>query len=269
MGHGMAANFLKHGYGVVVWNRDRKKLKFLIQKGAVDADTPREAAAKADIVFEVTADDESSRTVWFGPDGILSGARKDSMLISSATLSVSWVEKLAHECATQKLAFFDMPLTGGRGGAETGKLVLLVGGDKRKLETLKPVLSAISEKILYFGKAGSGAKFKLLLNMLQAIHVVAFGEVIKIAKDSGLNLKAVGDALAERPGGIPTAAAWRSYDKVPKPINFSVRWIAKDLSYAKAFSGGLPAPLLDEVLKKYRKAIDEGMGEDDWTIINR
>ena len=65
MGHGMAANFLKHGFEVIVWNRDKKKLKLLVQKGAVVAVTPREAAAKADTVFEVTANDESSRSVWF------------------------------------------------------------------------------------------------------------------------------------------------------------------------------------------------------------
>src|SRR3989338_9242957 len=120
MGHGMAANFLKHGFEVTVWNRDKKKLKFLIQKGAIAADTPREAAAKADIVFEVTANDESSRSVWLGDDGILSGAHKNITLIVSCTFSVSWIEELARVCADRKITFFDMPLTGGRGGAEAG-----------------------------------------------------------------------------------------------------------------------------------------------------
>lgn len=268
MGHGMAANFLKHGFEVIVWNRDKKKLKLLLQKGAVVAGTPREAAAKADVVFEVTANDESSQAVWLGSEGILNGARKTSVFIASGTFSVSWIDKLAHTCAARKHTFFDMPLTGSRIGAESGTLTLLVGGNKAKLQKLKPVLKNISRQVVYFGKAGSGARFKLLLNSLAAIHIAALGEVLKIAKATGLGVKKVGEFLADRPGGNSTKLAWQCFQKVPNPINFSVRWIAKDLTYAKAFSGDLPTPLLDEVLKKYRQAVGEGAGEEDWTAVN-
>ncbi|KKU68548.1 MAG: hypothetical protein UX89_C0003G0050 [Parcubacteria group bacterium GW2011_GWA2_47_16] len=269
MGHGMAANFLKHGFEVIVWNRDKKKLKLLVQKGAVVAVTPREAAAKADTVFEVTANDESSRSVWLGDDGILSGAHKNITMIASGTFSVSWIDELARVCAERKTTFFDMPLTGSRMGAEGGTLTLLVGGKKAKLQKLKPILKNISRQVVYFGKAGSGTRFKLILNSLAAIHIVAFGEMLRIAKSSGLDIKKVGDFLAEKPGGTSTKLAWQCFNKPPKPINFFLRWIAKDLTYAKALSDSLPTPLLDEVLKKYRQAIDRGIGEEDWTIINR
>src|SRR3989338_5181708 len=83
MGHGMAANFLKHGFEVTVWNRDSEKLKPFIKKGAIAVDTPRKAASKADIIFEVTASDESSRKVWLGNEGILAGARPGGGLIAS------------------------------------------------------------------------------------------------------------------------------------------------------------------------------------------
>lgn len=269
MGKGIASNFLKRGYTVYVWNRHPDKLKELVKKGAQQTYSPKEAVESADIIFEVTANDESSRSVWLKDNGILAGANSKKTLISCATLSVSWTEELVKLCNRKNLTFFDMPMTGGRWGAENGRLILLAGGDKNKLSKIEKDLKAVSERVIYFGKGGSGMKFKLLLNMLQAIHIAGLGEVINLAKETKLDIKAVGDALAERPGGTSTNIAWRDYQKEPRPINFSVKWIAKDLKYAKKLSKTLKTPLLDEVLKKYQMALNQKLGDRDWTVINK
>lgn len=268
MGKGIAMNFLKNGYPVFVWNRNKDRVTGLVEKGATVLSAPKDANV-ADIIFEVTANDESSRSVWLGQDGILSSASKDKNYITCATLSAVWTDELASECSTRGLTFFDMPMTGGRMGAESGKLIFLVGGDKEKLELIKLDLKAVSEQIIYFGKAGSGMRYKLLLNMLQAIHIEAMAEVLRIAKTTGMDVKAVGDALAERPGGTTTKLTWRDFQKEPDPINFSVQWIAKDLKYAKQLAGDLDTPALDDVLKKFQQALDKGLGEKDWTVITK
>lgn len=269
MGAGMASNFLRGGHEVYVWNRSPERLGPLVEKGATVLESPKQGAELADIIFEVTANDESSRSVWTGPEGILAGATPEKVVIASSTLSVDWATELAELCTQKGLTFFDMPLTGGRGGAESGQLTLLVGGDESKLEELRPTLSAIAKKVTYFGKAGSGMKYKLLLNMLQAIHIAGFGEAMRIAKAHGMNLKAVGDSLAEHPGGTTTNVAWRDYQVEPKEANFSVKWITKDLGYAKRFAGAEDLPLLENTLKRYLAAVEAGLGEDDWTAINR
>ena len=269
MGNGIAANYLKQGYQVLVWNRSKERTKPLVENGAVAKDSPREVAAGADIVFEVTANDESSRSVWLGENGILAGATAKTTLIASWTFSVAWIDELTDECARRDFTFFDMPLTGGRAGAENGTLTFLVGGDEHKLEDLKADLRAVSGKILYFGKAGSGIRYKLLLNALQAIHLIGLGEMLKIAEKAGMDVKKVGDALAEHPGGTTTNIAWRGYQKTPDPINFSVAWIAKDLGYAKVFAEDLNLPLLDDALEKYQKALAQGLGEKDFTEVNK
>ena len=105
--------------------------------------------------------------------------------------------------------------------------------------------------------------------MLAAIHIAAFGEALKIARAVGLNTKLVGEALAQKPGGAATNLAWRNYQKTPKPINFSVQWILKDLRYAKKLPASLNTPFLNIVIKKYQKMIAAGNGEEDWTIITR
>lgn len=269
MGHGMAANFLKQNYQVYVWNRSAEKVKELVSAGATLAKTPQQATQSADLIFEVTANDESSRQVWLERDGILAGADKNKMLITSATLSISWVDELAQMCADRKLSFFDMPLTGGRIGAETGQLTLLVGGDEKKLRKIMPTLSAISTNVIYFGPAGSGMRYKLVLNMTQAIHVAALGEALRLAKELGLDINKVGNALSERPGGVITNLAWRDYQVEPHPINFSVEWITKDLTYAKQAAKESDTALLTEVLKRYRRANKLKLGQKDWTAINK
>jgi len=268
MGAGMATNYLKHGYEVRVWNRSPERLGPLIAAGAIAVATPKEAAEKSDIVFDVTANDESSRTVWLEGDGILAGAQKGSVLIASGTFSIPWTDELAAECAKRGYTHFDIPLTGSRMGAEGGTMILLAGGDKKCFADLEPDLKPISQKVYYFGKNGSGMRFKLILNMLQAIHVAGLGEALRIATASGMDVQAVGAALAERPGGVITNLAWSAYQNPPQQTNFAVKWIDKDLHYAQDFSGALPTPLLDGVTKHFDDALERGLAEKDWTSSN-
>ena len=250
MGHGIADNFVKNGYEVALWNRSRDKAEDLLVKGAKWAKSPKDATVQAEIVFEVTASDESSKEVWAGKDGILKAADPTKVYITCATLSVQWVEELAQECATRNLTFFDMPMTGSRAGAEGGQLILMVGGDEKKLEDVRPDLKAIAKEVTLYGPVGAGTKFKLVLNTLQAIHIAGLGEAMRLAKKAGLDIKQVGDALAERPGGIPTGAAWASYQTEPTQTNFAVEWIAKDLRYTAQMAGDVKHPLLDDVLNE-------------------
>lgn len=264
MASGMALNYLQAEYKVVVWNRTKAHAEPLLAKGADWAQTPRAVAEQADIVFEVTATDESSQSVWHGTAGILAGANQNSVLITSATLTANWTDKLAAICEEQGKTFFDMPLTGGRVAAESGSLTLLVGGDESKLNKLKPELSPISSKVFYFGKAGSGMRYKLCLNVLQAIHLIGFAEVMQLASQQGLQPDAVGSALVDRPGGIMTSIGWSAYQQPIVPLTFSVDWVTKDLNYAKQMAGPAPVPLLDTVLAAYRSLQEAGYGAEDF-----
>lgn len=269
MGHGIADNFIKSGYEVTVWNRSPEKADDLVAKGARLAVSVQEAVQNADLVFEVTANDESSRAIWLGDDGIIANAKPEQYLITCATLSVGWMDELAVKCSEAGLTFFDMPMTGGRVGAESGELTLLAGGSKDALQAIAGELRAISKEVKYFGKAGSGMRYKLILNMLQAIHIAGLGEALRMAEAAGLEKQLVGDALAERPGGAMTTMAWRDYQNEPQPINFSVEWINKDLGYAVDMAKSIDHALLDETKKLYEAAINEGYDQADWTKINK
>lgn len=268
MGRGMAANSLKNKYKVFVWNRTKATAKSLVSKGAIFCDSPKAVAANADIVFEITANDKSSKSVWNGKNGILTGATSKKILIVSATLSIAWTDELIKQCKKLKFNLLDIPLTGGRIGAETGNLTMLCGGQEKTLKKIKPVLKAIASKILYFGPEGHGMRFKLILNFLQAIHLIGFGQAMKIARASKMNMKKVGEALADRPGGVITSLAWRDYHVEPDPINFSIEWITKDLTYAKQFASNLNVSLLNNALSEYKRAMKKGFKDKDWASIN-
>ncbi len=269
MGRGMARNLLAAGHHVVVWNRTSARADELVAEGARRADSPAGAASRADVVFEVTADDSSSRAAWLGADGILAGARDGAVLVTAATLSTRWVEELGAENARRGRDFLDMPVTGGRTGAERGELVMLAGGDAATLSRVRDVLDAISRQVLHLGGVGAGIRFKLVLNALQAVHLAAFGEAMRLAEAAGLDPMVVGPALVERPGGVITGVAWESMRQAPEPITFSTAWAHKDLSYAASMAGTDAHPFLAAALEAFNAAVDAGEGDADWSVVNR
>ena len=269
MSQGIGTNFLKKGYQVFIWNRTKKASKKFEKFGAIVSNSPKETVEMADIIFEVTANDQSSKAVWIGGNGILAGASNKNILIASSTLSIKWTDELIKLCKKAKVPFMDIPLTGGRVGAESGNLTLLVGGNEKLLKRLTPIFKAIAGNIFHFGPEGHGMRYKLILNFLQSLHLVGFGQALKIAKKHKMNLKRVGDALSDRPGGTITNLGWRDYQKEPNPINFSIEWITKDLEYAKEFAKGMDTPLLDEVLKKYEEVMKRGYKNKDWASVNK
>lgn len=268
MGSGMANNFLKKGYSIFVWNRTRSASTQFVSKRTTLCASPKEVAQQSDIVFEITANDQSSQRVWMGTKGILAGAKSKTILIASATLSVEWIDALVDVCKKRKLIFLDIALTGGRIGAETGTLSLLCGGKEKVLKKIQPILRAIATKIFHFGLEGHGMRYKLILNFLQAVHVIGFGQAMKIAKSYNMNLHTVSEALADRPGGVVTSIARKMYFEDPSATTFSIEWMAKDLGYAKKMAKNLNVNLLDTVLLEYKKAIKNGFAQKDWARIN-
>lgn len=270
MASGMVQNFLKHGYTVHVWNRSTDRLKPLMTAGAKVSDSPKTLTEKSDIIIECVADDEASRSVWLGDNGILAGAMPEKVLITSASLSLDWTDELVELCAQKRFKFLDMPLTGSRKGAETGTLKLLVGGDEAVLDEIRPELAAIADKIYHFGKNGSGMRFKLILNTLQAIQIDAAAQAIELAKKVGLDVGNMHDAIFDAPLGPASPATNIAFqaDTIDQ-TNFAVNMIEKDLRYAKimAQQNNMTFDLLNDTQAAYKQVKDKGLGESDWSKI--
>lgn len=275
MANGMAQNFLKHGYPVFVWNRTREHVENLLEAGAQWCDSPKAVAEASDITIECVSDDDASRKVWTDAEaGILAGASKDKVYIASSSLSLDWTDELAHLNAERGLNFLDMPLTGSRAGAEGGTLRLMVGGNRAVLDSIRDDLSAIAEKVYYFGPAGSGMRFKLILNTLMGIQVDAAAQLTELARRAGLKVADVQNALFDGsmgPASPSVGAYFRNIDMPAEQVNFSTKMIAKDLRYAREMAKryGVDSNLLDDAAGDFAKAADTGYADQDFTKIDR
>src|SRR5688500_13449690 len=122
MGTGIAANLLKAGHGLAVYNRTAARAQPLADLGARVAATPAEAAEGAEVVLSVVGDDEASRAVWLGEQGALGGMVSGAIVVECSTLSVAWIRELQQQAAARDLRLVDAPLGGSKPAAEAGTL---------------------------------------------------------------------------------------------------------------------------------------------------
>lgn len=235
MGAGMARQLLEKGFAVTVWNRNLAKTAPLASAGARAAETPAQAAAEADIVLAMLADDDASRNVWLGSHGALEAMRPGSIAIESSTLTVGWIRELAAAAQSRSIGFLDAPVTGSKVQAESGALSFLVGGSSDLLERVRPVLMAMSRNISHLGPGGSGSMMKLINNFLCGVQVASLAEAIAMAERSGLDAGQAAAVLSAGSPGSPLVkmVAQRMIERNYEP-NFFVPLMAKDLSYARA-----------------------------------
>jgi 3-hydroxyisobutyrate dehydrogenase len=270
MGSGMAANLLKAGFSLVVYNRTVAKAQSLVDAGARLASTPAEAAKGASIVISMLADDAASREVWLGKDGALAAAGKDAILIESSTVSPAWVAELAGLAAQRGVEFLDAPVTGSRMQAAAGQLSFLVGGSVRALEAVTPALKAMGKEIVHLGPAGSGAKLKLINNFLCGVQIASLAEGIAWIERSGLDREKALAFLKTGAGGSPLVGAisTRMVDH-NYAVNFLLRLMAKDLQYAQSEAERCNVDLTtaEAAHGLFEAAIAKGFGEADMSSV--
>jgi 3-hydroxyisobutyrate dehydrogenase len=270
MGSGMAANLLKAGFSLTVWNRTATKAQALVDAGARLASTPADAAKGASFIIAMLADDAASREVWLGKDGALAVATKGSILIESSTVSPAWIAELAGHAEQHGLELLDAPVTGSRAAAASGQLSFLVGGSDRALEAATPVLKAMGKEILHLGSVGSGAKLKLINNFLCGVQVASLAEGIAWIERSGLDReKALAFLKTGAPGSPLLGALSERMVNHNYAVNFVLRLMAKDLLYAENEAAVCDVELTtaEAARSLFEAAIAKGFGEADMASV--
>src|SRR5579862_2613203 len=186
MGGPMAANLLKAGFEVTVWNRTAARTQPLVALGAKVAGNPREAAAACDVLITIVSDPPALEQVLWGEQGALEGLRRGSVLVDSSTVSPVLARRVAAACAEQGIEFLDAPVTGGTWGAEKGELTMMVGGDAGTLARVEPVFGAIAKRWFLLGPNGAGQTVKLAMNLLLALEVDALVEALALTIAGGV-----------------------------------------------------------------------------------
>jgi 3-hydroxyisobutyrate dehydrogenase len=270
MGAGMAANLLKAGFSLTVYNRTAAKAEPLLTAGARLASTPAEAAKGASIVIGMLADDDASRAVWTGKDGALQGATQGAILIESSTVSPAWIAELATLAAQRGTELLDAPVTGSRVQAEAGQLSFLVGGSEPALQAATPVLKAMSKEIFHLGPVGSGAKMKLINNFMCGVQVASLAEGLAWIERSGLDREKALSILTSGAPGSPLLGAISARMVAQNyTVNFLLKLMMKDLKYAQTEAAHCNVDLktAEAARSLFETAAANGFGEQDMASV--
>src|SRR5580658_4254180 len=271
MGSGMAGRVLTAGFPLAVYNRNPEKTAPFAKAGAYVARTPRDAAARAEIIITMLSDDNASRAIWLDKDtGALGAAASKTRQIESSTASIKWIHELAAAAKQKQCELLDAPVTGSKPQAAAGELLFLVGGSAEALAAVRPALAVMSRDIVHLGPTGSGATLKLINNFLCGVQAASLAEAMALLNASGLDKeKSVAVLTAGAPGSplvkiLTTRAS--ANDFTP---NFVLRLMAKDLTYAREEGArhGVAMNTADPAITDFEKAIAAGYGDKDFSAV--
>jgi 3-hydroxyisobutyrate dehydrogenase len=226
MGGRVARRLLAAGHDLTVWNRTRERAAELVEAGAVAAESPADAARRADAVITMVADPGALRAVTDGPHGVATGARAGTTVIEMSTVGPAAVSQLA-ELLGGRAELLDAPVLGSLTEAESGSLKIFVGGPAAVAQRWTPLLEVLGSPI-HVGPLGAGAGAKLVANSTLLGSLALLGEALALADRLGLERRAAYDVLA----GTPIAGqAERRRDAIERsdyPPRFSLALARKD-----------------------------------------
>jgi 3-hydroxyisobutyrate dehydrogenase len=261
MGDPMSQQLIKAGYSVTAYNRNKERGGAILAMGASTATTPAAVIQQSDIVFVMVSDDNATRDVITGNDGLLSVKTSGKIIINMSTVSPAVSKDMAALCTAQGNTYLDAPVSGSVKQAEDALLVIMVGGDNAAFQQVKPVLEKMGKLALWAGDTGAGNNTKLAVNTLLAIFAQGLAETVTFANQQNVrteDLMAVinNSALGNVIGKIKGDAIMNDNYKAA----FALKHIAKDLRLAKA--EGLSSPLATVAVNSFQEA-EATLGEED------
>jgi 3-hydroxyisobutyrate dehydrogenase-like beta-hydroxyacid dehydrogenase len=272
MGAAIAANLVRAGHDVTVWNRSPGKAAGLIEMGAVLAATPKAAAADQDVVVTMLADDAALEGVLSGTEGIVEGLRPAALHISMSTISVATAERVARQHLSRGQRFVSAPVFGRPDAAAAAKLFVVAAGASADLQTAQPLFASVSQRVFYVGEAASLANLaKLCGNFMILAAIEAMGEAMTLAQKGGIPKKQLLEILT---GTLFDSPVYRNYgaalaDGRFRPAGFAAPLGLKDMRQVAQSAETLrvPMPVLS-VLRDHLLQTIAIEGEDiDWSGI--
>jgi len=270
MGEPMAANLLRKGYSVVVYNRTPGKIARLLELGADVASTPYEVAKRVNVVITMISNDQAIEEVYFGEDGILQELNPDTTIIDSSTISPTLARRLAAEVSNRYCDFIDAPVTGSKPAAIDGTLLFMAGGDKQTIIDHQDILLAMGREVIYMGASGSGATAKIAHNTIVGINAAGLIEGMAIAAKSGIDASAF--LRVVQSGGAASKQADLKGQKIidrDYSVQFSLALMLKDLKLSSVLTDtiGASTPLLEATKSLFQLGQAAGYGESDLSAL--
>lgn len=261
MGHGMAANLLRHGHRVsVIAHRNRAPVEDLVAKGAHEARTLAEIAAAEVILLCVTTSKVVERSI----AGLRPHLRPGQVIMDAGTSAPEETKRLAHDLAQIGVAFADIPLTGGPEQAEKGELGVLCGASGETFAEIRPLLSCFATTIKHFGPPGSGHTAKLISNYLVTGMVALVAEAFGAAHRAQIDWKDLYEVMLNGSGnsGVLRKMVEPALKGDFDGYRFALANAAKDIGYYAELAEGLgcSSRLTESVAEVFARAVETGHG---------
>jgi 3-hydroxyisobutyrate dehydrogenase len=243
MGASMALNVRKAGHELTVYDIRREAAKPHLDAGASWGEGPRAVAAVSDIIFTSLPGPREAEAVG---DELLESMERGAVWFDLSTNSPTVVRRINAKFAAKGIAMLDAPVSGGPQGAKSGKLALLIGGDRGVFDRCKPVLDAIGDQVIYIGEIGAGSVAKLVHNCAGYMIQTALAEVFTLGVKGGVEPLALWAAVRQCSLGRQ-----RTFDRLGKqflqgsfdPPDFALQLAAKDVTLATELGRELGVPM--------------------------
>jgi len=274
----MAANLIKNGHKLTVYDVNQSATQKIVALGAKSAKSPAElAAAGVDVIVTMVPSTPHAREVYAGANGVFSAMKRGTLLIDASTIDPTASRELSQQASAKGAAFLDAPVSGGVGGAAAGTLTFMVGGDTKAFADAKPVLQHMGKNIIHCGGPGNGLVVKLCNNLVLAISMIGVSEAMNMGVQLGMDAKVLAGVL-----NVSSARCWSSdtYNPVPGVMEnvpssrnyeggFASALMAKDVGLAinAAHDIKAPLPLGGVALQVYNLLTAKGYGNRDYSVI--
>jgi len=273
MGAGIAANLLKAGHEVAVYNRTFSKTEALVRLGA-QAQRSVAAVCAAEVVITMLADDDALEDIVFGKGGVLASLKKGAAHISSSTISVALSKRLAAAHAAVGQHYLAAPVFGRPDAAAGGKLVVVVGGQPKLVETYMPLFKSMGQKTFVMSDNPEDANLvKLSGNFLIAVVIESLGEALALIGKGGLDQQQYLDLLTST---LFDAPVYKTYGRLIverrfEPAGFAAPLGQKDirLTLAAADTLNVPLPMANLLRDRFLTLLAQGGAALDWSAIGR
>ncbi|MCC6175626.1 MAG: NAD(P)-dependent oxidoreductase [Chloroflexi bacterium] len=267
MGGGMATHLVKSGYPVTVFDLNDRAVEAVMEFGAERAASPKEAAARADIVISSLPNPAIVEAVALGDDGIIHGARAGSVYIDMSSIEPETTRRVGAALAARGVRMLDVPVGKGPPAAARGDLTLMVGGDPAVVDEVADVLDTLGSSRFYCGPLGMGVTMKLVNNLVSTAICALTGEGMAIGAKAGLApevMLAVMSNTAANSSHLRGAIANRALTGDFAPT-FKLRLAHKDLGLAAGLAGALGVPSLmgSAAYQLHALAMGAGLGDED------
>ena len=265
MGSAMARNLISAGLRTTVWDRSPTATAPLSEAGALTAGMPDEAVQDAQVVITMLPTADVVTSVIF-ESGVSSALAPGSVWAQMGTIGLAETTQIGNRVGQLRpdVMFVDAPVSGSKGPAETGQLLILASGPPAAQAAVDPVFSAIGRKTVWLGAAGQGSRMKLAVNAYLSILIEGVAEALELAGQLGIDDAKLAEAIEGGPLDAPIAdAKLHKMERGDFAPEFPLEWALKDVDLAlgAASDGGLP--LLAALSRQWRKAVDAGHGRDD------